>query len=178
MTKSTFNTKEQYLSFRDAWKKAANSEKAKKTLKTGDYGTYRTDGWLHAQHHILFNILCGRRADRGFTPVTNSNKLKSGTYLNHGFYFAMSTLVRLQKTAKLIVSGNTPSSWDSDRLVDFLAPFDHTVTVDLFAKLELPKVEALYSSYGKSKKVATRIIEGEFKPTDFSQVYDAIAEVA
>jgi len=165
MTKSIFNTKEQYLSFRDAWKSAAGSDK-------------RKSGWLHVEHHILFNILCDRPADRGFTPITSSNKLKSGTYINHGLYFGMSTLMSLQAIATEIVNGTTPNSWSSERLVNFLEPFNHTVTVDLFASLELTKVDALYSNYGKSKKVATKIIEGEFKPTDFSQVYDALAEVA
>lgn len=178
MTKSIFNTKEQYLSFRDAWKAAINNDKAKKHLKTNDYGTYREDGWLQAEHHILFNILCGRPADRGFTPVTNINKLKSGMYLNHGFYFGMSRLRNMHNTAKKIISGGTVHEIAADRLVDFLAPFNHVVTVDMLASLVLPEIEALYSSYGKSRKVANKIITGEFKPTNFSQVYSALEEVA
>jgi len=175
MTKSNFNTKEQYLSFRAAWKSAVNSEKAKKTLKTSEWGTYREDGWLDASHHILFNILRGRAADRGFTPVTNTNKLKSGTYLNHGLYFGMSSLMSLQSTAKKIVDGQKVYEGSATRLADFLAPFNHTVTVDMLASIELPKIEPLYSSYGKSKKVANIIISGDFKPVNFQQVYDALA---
>ena len=45
MTKLIFNTKEQYLSFRDAWKAAVNSEKAKKTLKTSEFG-YMDDHYI------------------------------------------------------------------------------------------------------------------------------------
>ena len=166
MTKSNFNTKEQYISFRHAWSNAArNSEKD-------------TSCWLQAEHHILFNLLCGKPVDHGFTPVTNKNKLKSGTYINHGLYFGMMTLATLHDTAKKIVNGTSPNAWRAERLVEFLEPFNHTVTVDLFASLDLPKVEPLYSNWGKSKKVATKIIEGDFKPTDFSQIYDALAEVA
>ena len=165
MTNSIFNSKEQYFAFRNAWKAAAGQKK-------------RKSGWLQAEHHILFNILCGRSPERGFTPVTRKTKLQSGHLINHGYYHGMVTLASLCDTAKKIVSGTKVSTWNSDRLVDFLKPFNHTVTVDLLASLELPKVEPLYPNYGKTKQIATKIIEGNFKPTDFSQIYDALKEVA
>jgi hypothetical protein len=168
MTNSIFNTKEQYFSFRNAWKAAASQKN-------------RKSGWLQAEHHILFNIICGRSVDHGFTPITNKNKLKSGAYINHGLYFGMYHLMLMQDTAKGIVNGSydsSPNSWRSQRLVKFLEPFRHTVTIELFASIELPNIEPLYSNFGKTKKIATKIIEGDFKPVDFNQIYDALAEVA
>ena len=66
MTTNTFETKEQYLAFRAAWATAAQSKE------------------LTAEHHILFNILCGRPIDHGFTPITKPSKLQNGFRINHG----------------------------------------------------------------------------------------------
>jgi len=178
MTTSIFETKEQYLSFRAAWKSASNDIKTKSQLKETTYGKYRESGWLNAEHYILLNILRGKPADSGFTPVTNSNKLlKSGMHINHGFYYGMNNLRNMQK-----IAGNVKNSKVSEhvqnRLTDFLAPFNNTVTADMLISIILPKVEPLYSTYGKSKQVASKIVNGDFKPTNFKQVLAALEEVA
>ena len=165
MTKSNFNTKEQYLSFRAAWNTASNKEN-------------RSTCWLQAEHHILFNILCRKSIDNGFTPVTNSNKLKNGTYINQGFYFGMNRLRNMQAIAKDILNGKTVYQGRATAFAEFLAPFGNTVTVDMVASLDLPEVEPLFHTYGKSRQVANQIISGEFKPINFQQVYAALDEVA
>jgi len=56
-----------------------------------------------------------------------------------------------------------------------MKPFGTVVTVKMLAGLDLPEVKPLDSTFGKSKKVANEIISGTFKPTNFKQVYDALA---
>jgi hypothetical protein len=170
MTTSIFNTKEQYLSFRDAWKTAAKSIKATKATQVR--------GWIQAEHHILFNVLCRKKIDNGFTPVTNSNKLNNGTHINQGFYFGMSRLRNMQKTALDIINGKSVYEGRARAFAEFIEPFGNTVTVDMIAALDLPEIEPLCSTYGKSRKVAIKIISGDFKPVNFEQVYAALAEVA
>ena len=191
MTNSIFNTKEQYFSFRDAWKSAVNNDKAKSHLIDVDewltstdsvsYGTgkHRVSGWIEASHSMLFNILCGRPIDCGFMPVTNKTKLENGTHINHGLYYGYIALYRILETAKKIrVEGAPVSEYRAQQLTEFLAPFNNTVTIDMLAAIKISKIEPLHSDYGKSKQVAAKIINGEFKPINFQQFYDALEEVA
>lgn len=177
MTTSIFKTKEQYFTFRKSWSSAVNNDKAKPPV-----------AWLHASHHILFNLLCNKPFDNGFTPITNINKLKNGTYLNHGLYYAMVDLKYMQSIAKKIGAGNKffgkkPADYEVERLREFFAPLSDTITddmvadiVNMLATLELPTVAPLYSNYGKSKQVADKIINGEFKPNNFAQIYTAVQD--
>lgn len=191
MTNSIFNTKEQYFSFRDAWKSAVNNDKAKSHLIDVDewltstdsisYGTgkHRVSGWIEASHSMLFNILCGRPIDRGFMPITNKTKLENGAYINHGLYYGYCALNKILETAKKIrVEGAPVSEYRAQELTEFLAPFNNSVTIDMLAAIKISKIEPLYTDYGKSGKVAHLIISGEFKPANFQQLYDAIKEVA
>lgn len=54
---SYFATREEYLKFRAAWKVLAQKKE------------------LTSTHMLLFNLLLGRDEKKGFTPITNSNKL-------------------------------------------------------------------------------------------------------
>ncbi len=168
MTNSIFKNKEHYLSFRAAWKTAANSAMAKN-------GASIT---LDAEHHILCNILRGRPFDRGFTPITSTNKLSNGAIINHGLYFGMDVLTSIQEIAKKITSGKNITTHAGERITQFLAPFNNTITVEVLAALDLPDVKPLESSFGKSRAIALKIISGEFKPTTFKQIYDVLGEVA
>ncbi len=168
MTNSIFKNKEHYLSFRAAWKTAANNAMAKNGASTT----------LGAEHHILCNILRGRAFDRGFTPITSTNKLSNGAIINHGLYFGMDALNRIQKIAKEIIGGKGTNAWSGERITQFLAPFNNTITVEVLAALDLPDVKPLESSFGKSRALALKIISGEFKPTTFKQIYDVLGEVA
>jgi len=191
MTKSIFNTKEQYLSFRAAWKSAVNNEKAKSSLievdewidSTDSYsngtGKHRISGWIESAHTMLFNILCGKPVDAGFTPITNKNKLENGTYINHGLYYAYRNLDNILSLAKKIrIEGQPVFDYQAQALTEFLEPFNNTVTVDTLAAIKISKIEPLDSDYGKSMQVACKIISGEFKPTNFQQVYEALEEMA
>lgn len=187
MTNSIFKTKEHYFSFRDAWASAANNKKVKSQLEPCDewirnpssisYGTgrYRVPGWLQAEHYILYNILRGRSFDRGFTPITNAVKLQHGMYINHGLFNGMIRLAGKQATAKKIVNNEKIEENQAQRFADFIEPFNNTVTVDMFASIILPEIKALYPNFGKSYHVAKQIINGDFKPINFKQVYTALA---
>ena len=87
-----FNDKEHYLNFRKAWAEASNAPERMSTLERNDWGTYRKAGNLTAAHNFLYSLLRGKDALKGFTPVTNTNKLSNGAYINHGLYWAMSWL--------------------------------------------------------------------------------------
>jgi len=166
MTKSIFNTKEQYISFRHAWSNAARISDPE------------TSCWLQGAHHLMFNLLCGKPAERGFTPITRKTKLQNGHLINAGLYDAYCSLSAKISRAKEIVNGKSIPKYAADSLVQFLAPFNHVVTIDLLAAIELPKIEPLYSNYGIGRKIANKILEGDFKPTDFSQIYAILEEAA
>jgi len=177
-----FETKKQYFYFRKTWADAVNSPRAK-TTKT-NYG------WLRAEHMILYNILRQRAFDKGFSPITNTNKLENGAYINYGLYNAWNTLSSHIGRAKKIVEADkkggflklkrstTVSEWDTKYVKDFLEPFAGTVTVKMLAKVELPEVVMLESNYGKGRKVAKLIIASDIRPTTFAQIDEMMKEVA
>ena len=70
MTTNAFDTKEQYLTFRKAWAKAAQDKN------------------LSCTEHLLFNLLLGRPITHGFTPVSRPSKLANGHLINAGLYHA------------------------------------------------------------------------------------------
>lgn len=57
-------TKEQFIAFRDAFKSLAHSKQ------------------LTSRDIILYNVIRGLPVDRGFTPITNQNKLRNGSIPN------------------------------------------------------------------------------------------------
>ena len=126
--KTYFETKEQYLAFRAAWASAVNSPKAKSTYKPCDEwlsetdtysegtGTMRFDGWINVGHIVLFNILTGRKIDRGISPITNKAKLASGIKSDRAMRFARERIF----------------GWNTKI---FLEPFAGTVTVDMLEQV-------------------------------------------
>lgn len=178
-----FATKEDYLTFRKAWAKATNDPRCKKVLKEGKYGKYRTDSWLTAAHHILFNILCNKPIDNGFTPVTNRNKLTNGTYLNHGLYFAAYHL-----GLRVGSASGTDNRWTAVALERFLEPIvtylpgDPVKNLEKFTKLlatiEVPEIKVIESNYGRGRKVAKKILEENIKPITYQDLWDLYEEAA
>lgn len=156
MTTKYFETKEQFIAFRNAWAKAAQAKS------------------LNAAHHVLFNILLGRPHDRGFTPITNKNKLANGAYLNHGLFFAVSELKRNVGYAK----ETKRSEWTQRWLYTFLEPLKDVITPELLASVEVPKVDAMESNWARGLKVAQKIISGEAKPITYADLEALYEEVA
>ena len=152
-----FQTKEQYLTFRNNWANAVNSKKE-----------------LTAAHHILYNILRGRSHDMGFTPITNGNKLRNGMLFNFGLYHGM---VELERIYKYLTTGK---GWGGLYADDFYIPFASSKEefIALLKTVELPTVKPLESNWARGRTVAQKIIDGEVKPTSFVELNQLYEEAA
>ncbi len=162
MTKEYFNTKEDYLLFRTQFAAAHNHQNAKPHLEPSDEwlsstdefsegtGTHRVDGWMTATHYILLNILRGKPPKHGFTPITNSRKLKGVPDKWNGFNCGYNTLIRLSKIAKIVAENKTPAQkWQQNELYDFLKPMLESDNA-LAAKYE--------QAYGKHNPILERYV--------------------
>jgi hypothetical protein len=171
-----FETKEQYLAFRAAWKAAVNDDRAKPFFTEGAtrapgyqasiiMARTKHNGWIQAEHHILFNLVRGKEPTYGFTPVTNPSKLAGGTTPWLGYNQALLRLRYLYRNTKRVADETYDSyiersaGWlfrgkDEEykresyaRFIEmnmkdvnkFLEPFNGTFTVDDLLKLELPE---------------------------------------
>lgn len=115
-----FNSKQQYLKFREAWAYAVNSDRRFSTLEKCDEqireaghcgyrkfgavseqtGKRLIPGWITPSHHVLYNILRNKPFDVGFSPVTNHTRLKNGMYINNGLFSAVFNLKCVIEAAK------------------------------------------------------------------------------
>ncbi len=154
-----FNDKEHYLQFKAAWAKAVNNP----------------DVQITASHHLVYNLVRGYDATRGFTPITNVNKLSNGAYINHGLYFARSNLARYIGDAK---RGNKLSEWSKQWFDRFLAPLDGALTTEMLAKLDLaPRIEPLESNFSYGRKVAAKLIELKKDQLHLKLTFEDIEEI-
>ena len=162
MTKSIFETKEQYLAFRAAFAAAQNDKRAKhyfveeltqcwdhETKKWGKMPIKtRRDGWLQAEHFIILNAIRDKPLDRGFTPITSKNKLAA--FQSNPMYAFEGNLKYLkseQEKAKLLQS-----------------PYDITISpfeFREFAKLPAPE---LADAIEKIRRGKMDRIEQELEP--------------
>lgn len=149
-----FETKEQYLAFRAAWRAAVNHERAKANH----------DSWIHATHHILLNIVRGKEPNYGFTPITNQVKLDNGSYPWVAYNQALQSLKWIQqsavsatqtyesyieKRAGWLLKGKTEEQKHEAyvkqiaferRCVDrLLEPFNGALTIEDLLRVELPE---------------------------------------
>ena len=142
MTTSTryFDTKEQYLSFRQAWRTAANDKSVH----------------LTAEHFMLYNIIRGKDPQSGFSPFQRMSKIIGMGRINLGVVMAAEGLTRLNKT------------WFADRKKDFLAPFGNTFTAEDFdnmvARGMIPDIPTITPTFGKGRQILQRIQSGDIAP--------------
>lgn len=169
MTKSIFETKQQYLSFRSAFAAAQNDKRAKPYF-TDDVkaGKIKHKGWLQAEHFILLNAIRRKPLHRGFTSITNENKIGSNWGdPDRAFFEAHKRLIFAQRQAHSIL-GNEPTSNISafmlrtfQRMSDpekagmlarkreeemavinqIIGPFDGWLTIEQFASLNVTSSE-------------------------------------
>ena len=71
-----YTSTEHYVNLCTTWAKSVNSK----------------DFYIPAASHILYNILCNKKADSGFTNVTNPIKLLNGCRINQGFLLGLDIL--------------------------------------------------------------------------------------
>ncbi len=142
MTTNTryFKTKEQYFAFRDAWSKAANA------------------GVLNGSHFILYNIISGKDPAYGFTPFQRMSKIEGQGMFNVGYHNALLHL-------RYFISS---SDYWVQQLEVFLSPFEGTFTKEDFYNLNsfgrIPELNAVWSDYGKGRKLKEAIKNGEMEP--------------
>ena len=174
--KTNFTNKTHYQSFRQAWANAVNSVTNKSYTKScdeiitipntcGQYeistgtGSEKVPAPITAEHMVLFNLLLDRPIHTGFTPITNKTKLANGAYINQGFYFAVSSLSTTIKIVKKLLNNegkqivNLARRYDIERIEKLISPFNGTVTLDMLANLQIPKVTGLSADFGKGKQL-------------------------
>lgn len=125
-----FATKQDYLAFRAAWAKAAQ------------------EGLLDASDHLMYNLIRGKAPEHGFTPTRKFTKLTNGHAINGGLADAAWSL-------RMKIDSAKEGREYGKRAVDL---FGGTLTVEQFASLECPKIEPIYSNFGRGKAVAAAII--------------------
>lgn len=203
-----FKSKEHYIAFLNAWKTAVNSDKAKSTVKHDSYTVSsgnstttfhyaeRVSGWMTGAHHVLYNILRNRTFHRGFTMVSNKNKLLHGTSPCLGLYQATQELRHIQKmirqeaehnakpeTKRKLLDWNSKKKddgvfWGTSRIDAFLAPFNGTVDRDMIMDIDVPEVKMMYTSWGEGAKIVAAILKGEYSPKNYDDLLAVIEEVA
>ena len=142
-----FDTKEQYLAFRTAWAKAAQAKV------------------LTVEHMVLYNLIRNKPIHRGFTPVTNTNKLLNGMAINGALCEAC---WRLNQYA--VYASEEGENYRTRWVDEFLAPFEGTLTREQLANIEVPEVKRIEPTYGKGMKMAKAIIDGEFHPLEMEDL--------
>lgn len=82
MTINSSLSREQFIEFRDAYRVIANARR------------------LTARDIMLYNMIRGLPLDRGFTNITNGNKLANGADPQYGFKSTKSTLIGALRYSK------------------------------------------------------------------------------
>lgn len=141
--KNVFKTPKQYWAFRGGWATAVNADQAKSTVS--QYG-YKKPGCIGATHTLLFNLLCDKPIDNGFTEITNSNKLLNGMLVNQSLFTAAQQLQLIINYAKQY---DELSPYRKDRVDAFLQPLNQhlaNLTAKMLSKVKVPKVSPVRSS--------------------------------
>lgn len=149
-----FQSKEDYLAFRQAWKDFHNSGKAKPIQTPFEYKIQdriytRRDKTkpLKSYHYMLYNILRGKYAETGYTPILNKDKLNA-----HRYWPATSkynsdpnpmqamhcAAVDLLRVLDLIRSDKPVPSWQQRRVDELMLPFGNTISKESLAAIYEP----------------------------------------
>jgi hypothetical protein len=138
-----FETKEDYLAFRQAWKDYINSGKAKPTFVDHPYQGKIKHSNLTGGQHLLFNILTSKDLSTTFKPSLNESK--------RGFQKAYHDLHTIYHEAKRLKeyddgNGSKPSYLSQEKyekrmentkqeIDKFLEPFGKSFTIEMFVRL-------------------------------------------
>lgn len=168
-----FQTKDQYLAFRNAFASAQKDKRAHKSYADGTsqvwdsqtkkYSTIaikiKNPGWMSSAHYLLFNLVVGKNYYNGFTPKTKKLFVESGGNADRGLNAAIQTLSTMIEYANNLLRKNEVQapSWIKDKkqfIADqttkwqaavnaFLAPFGGVFTLQDLARVELPSFPGL-----------------------------------
>lgn len=103
-----FDTKEAYLAFRQQWSKLAAEKK------------------LTAAMMVFYNAVRGKDLKRGFTPITNKNKLENGARADWGHHMAWFNL------KYTLLPNNKVAEKEREA---FIAMFDKTIDDEFITKV-------------------------------------------
>lgn len=135
MTTKYFETKDQYIAFRNAWAKAAQA------------------GKIQASHMMLYNIIRGKDPQHGFTPFQRRSKFEGMGMFNRGAVMAHHELKAMQQQ----YLGS--KYWD--KWVDaWLEPFGDTFTKDDLKRIIIPDIEELWTLFGKGLRINKNLPDG------------------
>lgn len=148
-TEKYFDTKEQFIAFRNAWAKAAQA------------------GKITAAHMLMYNAIRGKDIYHGFTPVTNKNKLGNGMPLNQGLRAAHEHYRTVLRMAAMYADRDWGKSW----VDNFIEPFEGALTADDLQRIDVPeKIDVLWADYGQGLRLKEKILEGA-KPATFDELF-------
>lgn len=173
-----FANKLEYLMFKEAWKEAVNSPRAKPynhkyTTKSWRDGSTievceRRPGWITSSHVLFYAFVRGKDLRTIFPPVTNPTRLRNGAILNHGLYEAyryLSFLVDRYSCAIKDPKHNQFSmsyrQYYNDWMKGFVKPFNGTLTGEhlQLALEEIPEIKPIRSNFGRGEIAANKLIK-------------------
>jgi len=144
MTTKFFETKEQYLAFRQAWAKAAQNKS------------------LTASHMMMYNIIRGRDSEYGFSPFKRHSKIEGMGMINRGSFLAYQWLWYLKQ--------NPYQDYWHERVEEFLKPFDGTLTPEQFYEMDIPKIERIWIVFGSGLRLWKLIRDGYYNPKSCTEL--------
>jgi len=127
-----FNSKEDYLNFKQAWKDFHNDGHVVETREYKDrLGTHEYKvNMLDSTHYMIYNLLRGYESHRGFTPIVNEGRL--GAHCGSPWYNYDLTVSNLIQSARRVKDINSESEFSrryAREAVDKLRlPFGDTIT--------------------------------------------------
>lgn len=111
-----FETKQQYVEMKQQW------------------ATIAAQKQITPQDHVIYNILRGKPANRGFSPLKDANKLNNGMTANGAFNRAQSVLLSLELWQKYY---NTKTKEEQMKAFNapYRSPFMKTLSYEVLLSL-------------------------------------------
>lgn len=187
-----FQSKDQYLAFRNAFAAAQKDKRAHKTYEQGTAEVYdskakayktittkiKYTGWMSSAHYLLFNLVTGKNYYNGFTPKTKKLFVECGGDADRGLSGAIGYLASLVTTAQSLLDKSAPQapSWVKDKkqwaadkmnasqtsINSFLEPLGGVFTLQDLARVQLPSFPGLTKE---------QIEQYKGKPLSYGELY-------
>lgn len=187
-----FQTKDQYLAFRNAFATAQKDKRAHKSysestasvydLETKSYKTIpakiKHNGWMCSAHYLLFNLVVGKDYYSGFSPKTKKLFVESGGNADRGLNGAIKHLAFVIECANNLLGKPTVQapSWVKDKkkfvaektnewqntVNAFLQPFGGAFTLQDLTRVQLPSFPGLTTQ---------QIEDSKGKPLTYREVF-------
>lgn len=127
-----FQTKDQYLAFRNAFASAQKDKRARKSYSESTMQVYDSEtkayktvptkikhtGWMCSAHYLLFNLVVGKNYYSGFTPKTKKLFVECGGEADRGLNGAIEFLASMIECANSLLNNSNSAvvpSWIKDK---------------------------------------------------------------